>query len=401
MKKRFLGILLSISLIVSFVPASVFADTDPIIMGDLDGDGAVTHRDAALLQKYLEGEETLNDNQKALADMDNNGVIDIKDLTALQEKANLPTCEVNVTNGYASVARTKVNKAASTTKVTITAEAPAPGMKFIRWEVGYGGVRLDNVTAETTFFEMPANNVTVRAVFEDTPDAEEITLTIPYKTTVVQKGNVKPGETLFNLEFINGDGTPMNIGEEGSFKNVKVTASVATNGAGDYPAKMTITGTFELLNDLLEEGALVRQIDDGKKGWIYDDAVWALFMKKNTGNEDGEIAEMAVSDDPNDYVAAGYSAVIYPTTYEDKEYSIVWTPSDMSFENVYDVSTDVEYDGTEGGDSNKDSGSDADKSSKTGDDTNLALLFALLGLSAAGLVGTGVYGRRKVDSHMK
>ena len=56
MKKRFLGILLSISLIVSFVPASVFADTDPIIMGDLDGDGAVTHRDAALLQKYLEGE---------------------------------------------------------------------------------------------------------------------------------------------------------------------------------------------------------------------------------------------------------------------------------------------------------------------------------------------------------
>ena len=62
MKKRFLGILLSISLIVSFVPASVFADTDPIIMGDLDGDGAVTHRDAALLQKYLEGEETLNEN---------------------------------------------------------------------------------------------------------------------------------------------------------------------------------------------------------------------------------------------------------------------------------------------------------------------------------------------------
>ena len=124
-------------------------------------------------------------------------------------------------------------------------------------------------------------------------------------------------------------------------------------------------------------------------------------MKKNSGNEDGEIAEMAVSDGTDADGSAGYSAVIYPTTYEDKEYSIVWTPSDMSFENVYDVSTDVEYDGTEGGDSNKDSGSDADKSSKTGDDTNLALLFALLGLSAAGLVGTGVYGRRKVDSHMK
>ena len=387
MKKRFLGILLSISLIVSFVPASVFADTDPtIIMGDLDEDAVVTTRDAVLLQKYLEGEETLNDNQKALADMDNNGVIDIKDLTALQENANLPTCEVNVTNGYASVARTKVNKAASTTKVTITAEAPAPGMKFIRWEVGHGGVRLDNVTAETTFFEMPANNVTVRAVFEDTPDAEEITLTIPYKTTVVQKGNVKPGETLFNLEFINGDGTPMNIGEEGSFKNVKVTASVATNGAGDYPAKMTITGTFKQLNDLLGEGALVRQIDDGKKGWIYDDAVWAVFMI------DDKIVEMAESDGSNADGVAEYSAVIFPTVYEDKNYSIDWNEADMSFENVYDVSTYVEYDGAAGGDSDKNNDSD---SAKTGDDTNLVLWIALMLLAGAGITGTAVYTRRK------
>ena len=386
MKKRFLGILLSISLIVSFVPASVFADTDPIIMGDLDRDAVVTTRDAVLLQKYLEGEETLNDNQKALADMDNNGVIDIKDLTALQENANLPTCEVNVTNGYASVARTKVNKAASTTKVTITAEAPAPGMKFIRWEVGHGGVRLDNVTAETTFFEMPANNVTVRAVFEDTPDAEEITLTIPYKTTVVQKGNVKPGETLFNLEFINGDGTPMNIGEEGSFKNVKVTASVATNGAGDYPAKMTITGTFKQLNDLLGEGALVRQIDDGKKGWIYDDAVWAVFMI------DDKIVEMAESDGSNADGVAEYSAVIFPTVYEDKNYSIDWNEADMSFENVYDVSTYVEYDGAADGDSDKNNDSD---SAKTGDDTNLVLWIALMLLAGAGITGTAVYTRRK------
>lgn len=399
MKKKFLGILLSLSLIVSLVPASVFADDS--LRGDLNGDGKVDTKDVDLLQQYLEGDADLNDMQKKVADMDDNDVIDINDLTALQEQLKLAIFNVNVEYGHASVARTEVNKAAYNTKVTITAEAPSPGMKFIRWEVEHNSVSLADAFSATTSFVMPDKDVKIAAVFETSPESEEITLTIPYKTTVVQAGNVKPGKTTFNLEFINGDGTPMNIGEEGSFENVKVKASVTTNGAGNYSAKMTITGTFKQLNDLLGEGAYVRQIDAGKEGWKYDDAVWALFMKKNSGNEDGEIAEMAVSDGTDADGSAGYSAVIYPTTYEDKEYSIVWTPSDMSFENVYDVSTDVEYDGTEGGDSNKDSGSDADKSSKTGDDTNLALLFALLGLSAAGLVGTGVYGRRKVDSHMK
>ena len=399
MKKKFLGILLSLSLIVSLVPASVFADDS--LRGDLNGDGKVDTKDVDLLQQYLEGDADLNDMQKKVADMDDNDVIDINDLTALQEQLKLAIFNVNVEYGHASVARTEVNKAAYNTKVTITAEAPSPGMKFIRWEVEHNSVSLADAFSATTSFVMPDKDVKIAAVFETSPESEEITLTIPYKTTVVQAGNVKPGKTTFNLEFINGDGTPMNIGEEGSFENVKVKASVTTNGAGNYSAKMTITGTFKQLNDLLGEGAYVRQIDAGKEGWKYDDAVWALFMKKNSGNEDGEIAEMAVSDGTDADGSAGYSAVIYPTTYEDKEYSIVWTPSDMSFENVYDVSTDVEYDGTEGGDSNKESGSDADKSSKTGDDTNLALLFALLGLSAAGLVGTGVYGRRKVDSHMK
>ena len=399
MKKKFLGILLSLCLVVSLVPAAVFADDS--LRGDLNGDGKVDTKDVDLLQQYLEGDADLNDMQKKVADMDDNDVIDINDLTALQEQLKLAIFNVNVEYGHASVARTEVNKAAYNTKVTITAEAPSPGMKFIRWEVEHNSVSLADAFSATTSFVMPDKDVKIAAVFETSPESEEITLTIPYKTTVVQAGNVKPGKTTFNLEFINGDGTPMNIGEEGSFENVKVKASVTTNGAGNYSAKMTITGTFKQLNYLLGEGAYVRQIDAGKEGWKYDDAVWALFMKKNSGNEDGEIAEMAVSDGTDADGSAGYSAVIYPTTYEDKEYSIVWTPSDMSFENVYDVSTDVEYDGTEGGDSNKDSGSDADKSSKTGDDTNLALLFALLGLSAAGLVGTGVYGRRKVDSHMK
>ena len=288
MKKKFLGILLSLSLIVSLVPASVFADDS--LRGDLNGDGKVDTKDVDLLQQYLEGDADLNDMQKKVADMDDNDVIDINDLTALQEQLKLAIFNVNVEYGHASVARTEVNKAAYNTKVTITAEAPFPGMKFIRWEVEHNSVSLADAFSATTSFVMPDKDVKIAAVFETSPESEEITLTIPYKTPVVQAGNVKPGKTTFNLEFINGDGTPMNIGEEGSFENVKVKASVTTNGAGNYSAKMTITGTFKQLNDLLGEGAYVRQIDAGKEGWKYDDAVWALFMKKNSGNEDGEIA---------------------------------------------------------------------------------------------------------------
>ena len=312
MKKKFLGILLSLSLIVSLVPASVFADDS--LRGDLNGDGKVDTKDVDLLQQYLEGDADLNDMQKKVADMDDNDVIDINDLTALQEQLKLAIFNVNVEYGHASVARTEVNKAAYNTKVTISAEAPFPGMKFIRWEVEHNSVSLADAFSATTSFVMPDKDVKIAAVFETSPESEEITLTIPYKTTVVQAGNVKPGKTTFNLEFINGDGTPMNIGEEGSFENVKVKASVTTNGAGNYSAKMTITGTFKQLNDLLGEGAYVRQIDAGKEGWKYDDAVWALFMKKNSGNEDGEIAEMAVSDGTDADGSAGYSAVIYPTT---------------------------------------------------------------------------------------
>ena len=82
MKKKFLGILLSLSLIVSLVPASVFADD--YLRGDLNGDGKVDTKDVDLLQQYLEGDADLNDMQKKVADMDDNDVIDINDLTALQ-----------------------------------------------------------------------------------------------------------------------------------------------------------------------------------------------------------------------------------------------------------------------------------------------------------------------------
>ncbi|MDD6540608.1 MAG: dockerin type I domain-containing protein, partial [Firmicutes bacterium] len=162
MKKKFLGILLSLSLIVSLVPASVFADDS--LRGDLNGDGKVDTKDVDLLQQYLEGDADLNDMQKKVADMDDNDVIDINDLTALQEQLKLAIFNVNVEYGHASVARNEVNKAAYNTKVTITAEAPSPGMKFIRWEVEHNSVSLADAFSATTSFVMPDKDVKIAAV---------------------------------------------------------------------------------------------------------------------------------------------------------------------------------------------------------------------------------------------
>ena len=41
------------------------------------------------------------------------------------------------------------------------------GKRFVKWTSDIGTVAFDHDRQETTIFEMPANNVTITAVFED------------------------------------------------------------------------------------------------------------------------------------------------------------------------------------------------------------------------------------------
>ncbi len=52
------------------------------------------------------------------------------------------------------------------TVIEITADAPAQGMRFDRWEVVSGGIRVTNIYASTTTFTMPANDVEIKALYK-------------------------------------------------------------------------------------------------------------------------------------------------------------------------------------------------------------------------------------------
>lgn len=86
----------------------------------------------------------------------------IMPLNNVTVKATYSEMEYSVTviGGTADKAKAKYGDI-----VTVTANAPA-GKRFARW-TSEGGVSFDNLTSEETTFKMPANSVTITAVFED------------------------------------------------------------------------------------------------------------------------------------------------------------------------------------------------------------------------------------------
>ena len=87
--KRIVSIILAIMIIaipmftVSVSAASVNKVT--ALLGDVDGNGRITVRDATTIQKSLSGMEILDPLSKKLADVDGNGKVVIKDATTIQK----------------------------------------------------------------------------------------------------------------------------------------------------------------------------------------------------------------------------------------------------------------------------------------------------------------------------
>ena len=125
-----------------------------------------------------------------------------------------------------------------------------------------------------------------------------LSLTVPFTTTVKLGGDTAPGKTVFELELVD------NRGEKLGFDGVEVSASVTTNGAGNYEGYMTFIGAEWQLQNMLWRGAFVKQVDAGKPNWTYDDTVWGLYL--------WNVAELAAND-----TAAEYSVFIFPTGFEE------------------------------------------------------------------------------------
>ena len=257
---------------------------------------------------------------------------------------------------------------------------------------------------------------------------EIITLTVPFTITVTLGDNGVPGETAFTLEIVDA-----NAGEE-TYADVTVCAAVTTNGAGSYTGTMTLTGPYGQLRNMLCEGAFVQQVNGGADGWTYDDTVWGLLLT--------EIAAYASPDD----AAQEYTVLILPATCEETEngmyYELDWNANplnQMSFTNVYtahDHAYTQKHNETDhweecacGDERNKEAhrygewtvtkeATETEAGAKertctvcgyqetaeipqlpvnpvTGDNSNLMLWFALLALSAAGMIGTALYSKRR------
>lgn len=194
------------------------------------------------------------------------------------------------------------------------------------------------------------------------------TLTVPFTVTVRQDGNLVPEKTEFSLEFVD-----VNTGED-YYRDVTVSASVETNGAGSYSGTMTLTGPYTQLWYMLSEGAFVKQVNDGKADWSYDDTAWALLLRENPS-----LASF------NEDTASAYSLLVFAATCETTEngphydFDLNGTPAEeMSFTNIYSKSDSAQGDNP-----------------KTGDSGKIALWLILLGVSATAVAVLGVYAEKR------
>ena len=283
-------------------------------------------------------------------------------------------------------------------------------------------------------------DVTLNPVFE-----KIITLTVPYTTTVALGDVGVPGEKTFTLALIGGSAPDKDK------SNVTITGSVTTNGKGSYNGTLTITGTERTLWVMLSEGAFVQQVDAGEDGWTVDDTVWGVLMEEIPvayamgddaiasgytayvvpasidGNgyyyidrENLQAADMAFT---NTYTAHDY-ALKHDATHhwdecackdvQNKELHKYgdWTVTKEATEQEagekehtctvcgYTEKAEIEKlpattEPTKPGTDTKPDTKPGKDNPATGDNSHMALWFALLLVSGAGVIGTTVYGRKK------
>lgn len=98
-------------------------------------------------------------------------------------------------------------------------------------------------------------------------------LEIPiYKTVEVEQGN--PGKTTFSFELVSERMPP-------DTQYVAETTPIDTNGAGTYDGVLKLTVPTERDFWNMTEGFIIREIDEGEEGWIYDPTEWLILPYMN------------------------------------------------------------------------------------------------------------------------
>lgn len=200
-------------------------------------------------------------------------------------------------------------------------------------------------------------------------------MTVSFTKKVTLGDIAAPGKTTFELEIFDLDNTLWLY-----YPDIEFTATVETNGKGEYESTIVITGPAAQLEAFLENNAgfYVREKKGNAEEWTYSDEVYYVELEA-AAETAADNSSSTDTDDDSTVTTIATTASIYKVkkNYEDDgsfEYEIddSATVDAMVFENIY-----------------------TSDSPETGDESNIVLWIALLMLSGMLLVATGLYSGKK------
>lgn len=220
------------------------------------------------------------------------------------------------------------------------------------------------------------------------------TYSFPFTKVVKKGGDIAPGTQEFELEIFN-----VGVGQIEDYADVTVTATVTTNGAGEYEGLLTIQGPKSQIRDITCEGFYVREKNTGVANWTYSDAVYQIFCYEYEIATDGQSATQSSYDIFPVQLVETDNGAFYEKTQD-------MPVASMTFENVYTekaahaaadkpATDNKPAANTKPAANNKPA---AGNIPQTGDSNALAIEFAVL-LMAAGALTVAIATRKMRKGH--
>lgn len=210
-----------------------------------------------------------------------------------------------------------------------------------------------------------------------------MTYSLPFTKVVKKGGDIAPVKQEFELEIFD-----VGVGQIEDYSNVTITATVATNGEGEYESNLTIQGPKKQVDNITCEGFYVREKNTRIANWTYSDAVYQIFCNDGATDNQGT-AQPSFEIFPVELVATDNGEFLEKT--QDTPVGV------MTFENVYTEKTTPAEDTkpTEGSDPNANNKSDAgDKPAAatphTGDGNAPIIAIAALLIAAGALFASAL-----------
>lgn len=216
----------------------------------------------------------------------------------------------------------------------------------------------------------------------------------PFTKIVKKGGDIAPKPQEFELEIFN-----VGVGQIEDYTDVTLTATVTTNGAGEYEGFLTIQGPKSQIRDITCEGFCVREKNAGVANWTYSDAVYQIFCHEYEIATDGQSTTQSSYDIFPVKLVETDNGAFYEKTQD--------TPvASMTFENVYTekaapAANDKPATGNKPAASTKPAANNkpaAGNIPQTGDSSALAIEFAVL-LMAAGALTVAIAAKKMRKGH--